>query len=276
MSTIHFSIVTPVKNGSIYIASYLHTLLSQTYVNWQAIIVDDGSTDDTYQVLAALTASDSRFLLLKNNSDLPKCGPSKARNMALGFADGDYVCFLDIDDLWHHEKLATYAAIIEHKPAISLIYSAYVRVREGANRGSIRHPSIFWPPQLWVACLNPIPMLTACVRRSLIADLSFSSHHHEDFLFWHAVLRRLRPASVYISPSVLALYRIHSQSLSANKFKVVVWLYRCYQHLGYSPVQCFFALIARGLIQILLLLLETFSPSPEISMFYFEFGSCPE
>ena len=248
---ITFSIVTPIKNGSQYIESYAATLQSQTYCHWRAIVVDDGSADDSLSKLLVLAASDSRFSILQREG--PDCeGPSMARNLALNRVDGDYVCFLDIDDEWHPCRLSVYAGILRSDDAIGLVYSAYVRAVIDANCGKVRDPSSFWPPRLWSYVVNPIPMLTACVKRELIANLRFEAARHEDYLFWFALLQRLPLSQIRLCSRPLSVYRIHRQSLSANKIKVVFWIYSCYRRLGRRRATAVALLLIRGGIQLFL------------------------
>jgi hypothetical protein len=108
--------------------------------------------------------------------------------------------------------------------------------------------------------MNPVPMLTSCVHRGSIDKLRFEPHHHEDFLFWHSVLRRLRPEQVAQIYEPLAIYFIHSDSLSGNKFKSIIWIWQCYRRLGYSFGLASVAFLMRGIIQIWLFSSERLSP----------------
>lgn len=249
--SIAFSIVTPIKNGSHHIEAYATTLCSQTYCDWRAVVVDDGSCDDSWDKLSALAEADPRFSVIQRGG--PACdGPSMARNLALSLVDGDYVCFLDIDDEWHPDRLAIYAEILRADDDVQLLYSSYVRAFMGSYCGKIRNPSLFRPPRLWSHVMNPIPMLTACVRRNVIADLRFEVARHEDYLFWHEVLRRLSDRQIRMCSRPLAVYRIHRQSLSANKIRATYWIYSCYRRLGRTHAASVVLLLIRGCIQVLL------------------------
>lgn len=256
---IRFTIITPVKNGLAYVNAYSRTLIGQTYQNWRAIIVDDGSTDGTCNALYKLCEQDRRITLVVNDSLMPSKGPSRARNKALQMADGDYICFLDIDDLWHQDKLTIYAKIILREPRVSLIYSSYMRVRRGLNYGKIRNAAMFYPPRKWISVLNPVPMLTSCVRLDVARGLCFSELNHEDYLFWHSLIGRLGRNSIHVDAGVLAVYSVHQESLSANKFRSMIWLYFCYRSLGYSRARCLLMLLLRGLLQLFIVFVEAFA-----------------
>ena len=92
------SIVIPTFNSSKYLKATLDSVLSQTYANWECILVDDGSIDLTETISENYREKDNRFQLYKRPEDLPK-GPSSARNYGVTKAKGDYLIFLDADDL---------------------------------------------------------------------------------------------------------------------------------------------------------------------------------
>ena len=93
------SVVIPAYNAEEYIAETLDSVLSQNYSDYEILVIDDGSTDHTGEVLAHY--GDRIHLFQKPNG-----GPASARNLGLKHARGRYIAFLDSDDLWHPEKLA--------------------------------------------------------------------------------------------------------------------------------------------------------------------------
>ncbi len=104
-----FSVVIPCFNAEDTIGDTLDSLLAQTEGDWEALIIDDGSTDDTRLIVASMAGIDLRFRLMKNSG----VGPSAARNMALAEADGEIIAFLDADDTWHPEKLERLDAVFD-------------------------------------------------------------------------------------------------------------------------------------------------------------------
>ena len=252
-----FSVITPVRNGLQDIHTYVEGLQSQTYPHWEAIVVDDGSSDGGIEVLQRLTRADPRFRLTQNT--LPKLvpGPYQARNVGLGLAQGEFICFLDIDDRWLPHKLAAQATRLDANPQLQLLYAAYLRARRGAASGRIRRSPPLLSPQRWIHLANPVPMLTACVHRNAVLGLRFEPQHHEDYLFWHAVLQRLQPEQVEEDPSPLAIYAIHQGSISSNKLQATGWIWQCYRQFGYSRPLAAAALLGRGLLQAWLIGSET-------------------
>jgi teichuronic acid biosynthesis glycosyltransferase TuaG len=256
---LRFSVITPVWNGIRHVDSYVRCLRLQTFTNWEAIVIDDGSTDSSSERFQELTAADPRFRLAHNTLKRKLAGPYQARNIGLSLARGQFVCFLDIDDCWLPHKLASQNTHLAANPQTRLLYSAYIRARRGGIVGKYRRTPTVLSPQCWVNFANPVPMLTACVHRETIVGVHFEPCYHEDYLFWHAVIQRLRPEQVAQDPSPLAIYSVHAGSLSANKFRAIGWILQCYRRLGYTNLLAAAALLARGLFQFWLIARETFA-----------------
>lgn len=119
------SIVTPMYNGGRFVAQTIESVLAQTYPHWEMLIVDDGSKDDSPEIVGAYSARDPRIKLIRQ----PNSGSAAARNNALRRARGRYICFLDADDLWDPEFLARQIAFIQEKAA-GLVYASYRRINE--------------------------------------------------------------------------------------------------------------------------------------------------
>ena len=95
------SIVMPAYNAEKYIEQAIRSVINQTYKDWELIVIDDGSIDNTASILFELAALDSRIHALKNEKN---CGASYTRNRAISLARGEWIAFLDSDDLWMPEK----------------------------------------------------------------------------------------------------------------------------------------------------------------------------
>ncbi|WP_158021851.1 glycosyltransferase family 2 protein [Flammeovirga pacifica] len=135
------SIIIPNYNKGLYIAETLNCLLRQTYHNWEAIIVDDGSTDNSIEIINTFTAQDQRFKLIKRKKE--QKGGSSCRNIGLEQANGEYSIFLDSDDLLINTCLKNRVSTIKHHPHNDFwIFSGgtfYTRVGDS--------PSKWIPPQ---------------------------------------------------------------------------------------------------------------------------------
>lgn len=262
----YFSVITPVFNGAHFIDSYISSLRSQDYTNWEAIIVDDGSTDDTFIRLSSISAVDPRFVVYSNKNHNSFPGPSDARNLALSLSSGLYICFLDIDDFWYPFKLSEQFKLLHDKPFVQLTYSTYYRLNSSTGVAKVRQNYPLFNPAFWSLFVNPVPMLTACVSRDLIKNKYFPNIHHEDYIFWASLLRDLKSKHVAPTSLPLAVYYIHPGSLSSNKLLVVSWIWDCYRYLGHNILFSLFALIVRAIIQLFLLIQSSFSPPMRINI----------
>ena len=94
------SIIIPVYNAEEYIQKTIQTVKNQTYKNWEAILIDDNSTDNSVSIIKKNLQHNIKLIELKEN-----CGPSIARNKGIEIAKGKYIVYLDADDLWENRKL---------------------------------------------------------------------------------------------------------------------------------------------------------------------------
>ena len=114
------SVVIPVFNGAAFIARSVGSVLAQTCKDFEIIVVDDGSTDDTLAFLAQLAQNSGIICLHQENA-----GPAQARNLGIQSASGKYIAFLDCDDIWVPEKLEAQLSILEGNPRPVLVHSNY-------------------------------------------------------------------------------------------------------------------------------------------------------
>ena len=244
-----FSIITPIYNGLQYIDGYIAALQEQIWQDWEAIIIDDGSTDGSYSYLKEATHGDPRFQVHQNKQPKSLPGPYQARNGGIQLARGEWVCFLDIDDLWLPHKLQEQASAIQKSIDLKLVYSNYWRSVRGHAWGYQRKSPPWLQHHQLMAFANPIPMLAACVRAELARKSRFEAIHHEDFVFWYLITKQIQAHEVEIIAQPLALYSVNPNSLSGNKLTSTVWIWKCYRSLGYSNIKSLIAIILRSLLQ---------------------------
>ncbi len=114
------SVIIATFNYSQYLPHALNSLKEQSFIDWECIVVDDGSTDDTSQIVRDFRQRDSRFRYIWQ----PNSGPSLARNTGLARSNGRYIQFLDGDDLIQPNKLLLHVAYLEANPSVDLVYGA--------------------------------------------------------------------------------------------------------------------------------------------------------
>lgn len=114
------SVIIACYNQGKYLENSLNSLLNQTYKNWECIIINDGSTDETEKVLLEFSKKDSRFSYFSESNN----GVSVARNFGLSKCKGDYIQFLDADDHIHGEKFFTQISTLESNENIDIVYGS--------------------------------------------------------------------------------------------------------------------------------------------------------
>jgi glycosyltransferase involved in cell wall biosynthesis len=146
--SIKVSIIIPVFNKSEWIIQTLQSVSSQTYENWECIIVDDGSTDDSWPLISSYVEMNEGNWKIITQTNL---GQSRARNAGIEKATGDYVAFLDADDLWMETKLQDQVNAFIENPGTTAIFSDYVIFeldKENENRyvihSSVKNMCIGW------------------------------------------------------------------------------------------------------------------------------------
>lgn len=185
------SVIIPTYNRAEMVAEAIRSVLAQTYTDYEVIVVDDGSTDDTRRVVTSF-GSPVRYVSQENK------GRSVARNRGIELAAGRYIAFLDSDDLFLPTKLATQVRCLEQHPEAGLAYSSALTIDEHGNElpmiyratlsGLIYEPLLFKAP---VAC--PIATPTVMVRAAALAEVGGFDERMEmaeDIDLWRRIVRR--------------------------------------------------------------------------------------
>jgi peptidoglycan/xylan/chitin deacetylase (PgdA/CDA1 family)/GT2 family glycosyltransferase/SAM-dependent methyltransferase len=218
MNTPLISIVIPARNAAATLAQTLDSVLAQSVSDWEAVIVNDGSTDGTAQVIAAYAARDPRFKGL----DGPGQGVGNARNLGIAAARGKYLHFLDADD-WNDPRFfeKMLGALADHPDAL-VAYCGYCRVMPGGRvTEAYRMPDLAADPFEDFARGCPVAIHAVLVDRGLIVRLGgfdTTLGNCEDWDLWQRVSRF--PGRWILVDEGLAYYRTDGTSLSRN----VEWL----------------------------------------------------
>ena len=223
-SSPRISIVTPAYNAEQYVKRVTQSVLSQGNVDFEWIIVDDCSSDNTHPAFRAEVCHDPRVRLVQTSRN---GGVSAARNLGLAHATGEYVCFLDADDSWAPDKLAVQYQFMQNSNA-DVTAMDYLRVDE-----SQRPIALVRPPRVitYRAMLNSnrIGNLTAMVRRSLLADIKFRRIGHEDYVFWLDAVRKAKLVLRVPTREPLCFYTVRGSSISADKRAAAKWQWMIYR-----------------------------------------------
>ena len=224
------SIITPSYNSSRFIVECVNSVISQTFQNWQMIIVDDCSKDNSRDIISELSAKDERIesIFLKEN-----IGAAEARNIALRQAKGKYIAFLDSDDIWNEDKLENQISFMNEKD-IAFSFTSYQPISED---GKTKYSVIISPKKMsYHSYLKNtiIGCLTVIIDKEKTGDFQMpnirSSH---DMALWLLIMKR--GFTAYGLDENLAYYRIVSTSNSSKKWKAAkeVWdVYRKVEKLN--------------------------------------------
>jgi glycosyltransferase involved in cell wall biosynthesis len=239
------TVVVPAYNYAHYLPDALDSVLAQTVSDWECVIVDDGSTDDTAAVAAAYVARDSRFrYLLQDNA-----GPAAARNNALRNSTGRYIQLLDADDRLAPRKLETHGRFLDERPDADLVYSmaTFFRTEEPhrvlhSMYGRLSRPllqKVYGAEEALEKLqeFNITPPVAVLFRRTVIERVGFfneSSRGCEDWDFW---LRcAIAGAAIVYLPSdePAGFIRTHDASIShssAGMMRALVGAARTFQDM---------------------------------------------
>ncbi|MCM8532837.1 MAG: glycosyltransferase [Lentisphaeraceae bacterium] len=210
------SVITPTYNSEHFIMQTYESLLSQSFKNWEWLVTDDCSTDKTYHFLENLSRNDSRIQIFKN---IENSGAAVTRNTSLKMAKGDFVAFLDSDDLWKPEKLLKQIQFMGKD--INFSFTSYDIIDESGKptgqivdanqKGKFSYDDML-KKKATLGCS------TVMLRRNAFKDLQMPLlRTGQDYGLWLKLLKTNNEA--YVVGSTLTSYRITTNSISRNKFK---------------------------------------------------------
>lgn len=217
------SVVMPAFNAAPHIRQSIQSILDQTYKDWELIVVDDGSVDDTFAIASSF--SDARVRCLRRENG----GQAAARNTGIKNAAGKVIAFLDADDLWLPEKLALQIDVLRRTDADVIYSDGYVFFdNDDTQRDDFfaivpgKHDGADMFPMLYA--YNRIATLSAMVKRPVIEavglfDEDRSFQNCEDYELW---LRLARTGSTFYGmPEKLMRYRRHASSTTHRESKML-------------------------------------------------------
>lgn len=227
------SIIMPSYNTASFIAESIQSVLAQSYKDWELIIVDDCSPDNTDEVVKPYL-SDERIKYIKNEKN---SGAAVSRNRALREAKGKWIAFLDSDDLWMPEKLEKQISFMENN-GYHFSYTNYTEIDTEGKRNGV---TVTGPKRItkmgmynycWPGCLT-VMYDKDVVGLIQIADIK----KNNDYAMW---LKACQKADCYLLDEELALYRRgRAGSVSTHSIKTMIgWHYKLYREAeGLNPVE---------------------------------------
>jgi teichuronic acid biosynthesis glycosyltransferase TuaG len=246
------SVIMPAYNAALFLDEAIASVVAQTYENWELLIVDDGSTDETPVIIRRWIERDIRIKLLRTSG---RTGVASARSVAISAAKGEFVAFLDSDDVWVPRKLTVQLDFMrEHSSVLS--FTAYWKMDPMSvfGRGVIEVPATVSYRELLksncIGCLTAIydrrhfgavSVQKLGVREDYLHCFDFMKGPvvHEDYAFWLGLLSPKGgaegnsecPIVAHGLNEPLAAYRCGNSSLSSNKLKAAISQWIIYRHI---------------------------------------------
>ena len=237
-------VIMPAYNAGRFIEEAIRSVMEQTHQNWELLVIDDGSSDDTVQIVQRLCREDSRITLLQNERNM---GVAHTRNRGLELCAGRYAALLDSDDVWHPQKLEKQLQLAL-KTGADVIYCSYGIMDE---QGKPRCEDFLVPEktdfdrtliQGYISCS------TALLSAKIVERYRFDSqYYHEDLALWLQILKDGYEARG--AGEVLAQYRVMDGSRAANKLRSAAHRWQIYRKmLGFSLFKSGKLLVQYGLL----------------------------
>lgn len=222
------SIIMPAYNCADYIAESIKSVQNQSYRNWELVVADDNSTDGTVDAVRSMAADDNRIHLLETDINL---GPAAARNRAINAAQGDYIAFLDSDDIWYPDKLSRQISFMEQM-GYDFTYTAYEKINErGEHMGVVisAPKSVNYSSMLYQG--DPIGNLTVVYNAEKLGKFYVPDiKKRNDFALWLKIMHDCDRA--YGLDEVLASYRVRAGSVSSTrKSKLIKYYWELYRDI---------------------------------------------
>ena len=224
------SIIMPAFNSEKFIAESIKSVLEQSWSNWELIIIDDGSTDKTIQIVNEFSSIDDRILVKKNDRNL---GGAKTRNVGIVLAVGQYLTFLDSDDIWYPTKLDLQVNFML-RSEVDLLGTDYDVIDENNNRVGTKQ----CPAHVSIDTLlkkNTLGCLTVMLNfhkypNVLMPDIRM----RQDLGLWLKILQSGGKGACL--PVATAAYRVHDKSLTKNKFRAARYTWKLYGKVLGLPI----------------------------------------
>lgn len=220
------SIIMPAYNAGKTIRESIDSVISQTYSDWELLIIDDNSRDNTNEIVAEYVNNDNRINYYKQ---YPNQGVAAARNRAVDLSNGQFIAFLDSDDIWLPRKLEVQIKTLENSNS-GMSCTSYSVIDEESNEldkyvilsKDISYKRLLRGSQ--VGCLT-VMVDTIKIDKNY---LKMKQVGHEDYLTWLKIAKQF--GNITVVPENLAKYRVFKGSLSGNKSKVIKWQFNIYKN----------------------------------------------
>ena len=222
------SVVMPVYNAARFLRESIDSVLDQIYPHFELILIDDCSTDNSYEIMCEYAEKDSRVRVYKNERNM---GVSYTRNFGVNKAQFDYIALIDSDDMWSAQKLQKQVALLATYPDTDLCYTGSAFVDTNGEKSSFvfKVPTSVTYKKLLKQ--NVISCSSVLIKKKMLIKYPMAHDDmHEDFATWLSVLKNGGIARGVGEP--LLIYRVDKSSKSGNKLKSMLMNYKVYKFMG--------------------------------------------
>jgi teichuronic acid biosynthesis glycosyltransferase TuaG len=212
------SVITPVYDSIKYVRRSIESVINQTFHNWEMILVDDGSSDGSLELIKSIAKTENRIKIIQNRENR---GSGFSRNKAIKLATGKYIAFLDSDDTWHMDKLKVQIDLME-KNNWSFSHTSYGYISEKGERIKStfhvsNHPVNYWD----LLKKTEISCLTAIYNQKALGKCFMSEHRRkQDYSLWLSILKT--GIESYPIDIELAFYRQRPGSATSKKSSLIL------------------------------------------------------
>jgi teichuronic acid biosynthesis glycosyltransferase TuaG len=218
------SIIMPTYNSQNYVSESIESIVNQTFAQWELIITDDCSTDNTMEIINKFKTIDSRIKVYALDENL---GAGFARNNSIKMAKAKYIAFCDSDDQWIPKKLEQQLKFMSQHD-LQFSFTDYKVIDDnGLPKGIVKCPEFLTFKQLLKN--NYIGCLTVIYDSSKLGKLYMSEiRKRQDWVLWLRIMKKIKSTIGFNVP--LSIYRDRSNSISSNKIKLLKYNWKVYNH----------------------------------------------
>jgi glycosyltransferase involved in cell wall biosynthesis len=222
MSRPKVSVVIPLFNKADYVLNTLNSVASQSFHDWECIIIDDGSTDGSPEIVKAFVgAHPGRWSFFSQSNS----GPSSARNLGISYAKGEYIAFLDADDFWHGSKLEHQVKFMDENPTLVMTLTQYLIF---SNKGRLSIKVVAFPNieklllgWLRMTGFGGLVESTGMIRATLVSSSSLFDTNLKTSEGLDFVLRWKELGNVDLVKKIYCFYRISPNQLHKDESLVI-------------------------------------------------------
>jgi len=229
----------PAYNAALTIGQSIESVLQQTYQNWELVIINDASADDTKKIASEYACKDKRIRVFSNEKNR---GVAATRNIGIHHAQGNLLGFLDSDDLWHKTKLEKQVRLMKDNGSIiSFTGTSYITKAGRKSKYILLAKKALSHKELLHS--NTMSCSSVMVRRSDMIPFP-QGYMHEDYAVWLQIVKKAGQAHGLGEP--LLIYRMGEATKSSNRIRSARMIVGVYRYVGYGRVASFLLMLRYG------------------------------